>query len=149
MKKMTPTIRTAHLDDLDAVYALNQEFAKLYQAEDKLTLTLEQFKQDSEWFNCRIAVIDETIVGFSTFFTAYYTWVGKCLYIDDLFVTQSSRSQGIGEALLDDALAIAKAEDCRRVVWQVSDWNKKAQQFYLAKSAKLVSGEINCIIELD
>lgn len=28
MKKMTPTIRTAHLDDLDAVYALNQEFAK-------------------------------------------------------------------------------------------------------------------------
>lgn len=151
MTKNTLSIRTAELGDLDAVYALNQEFARLYKAEDKLTLTKGQIKQDYELkhFDCRVAVIDEQVIGFTSFFTAYYTWVGKCLYLDDLFVTQTYRSQGIGEALLDDTIAIAKAADCKRVVWQVSDWNKKAQAFYQAKNAVLVSGEINCVYEVE
>lgn len=142
-------IRTATKDELDDVYKLNQEFAKLYDAEDKLTLSCAQFKQDHDLFRCRIALVDEVIVGFATFFTAYYTWVGKCLYLDDLFVTQTYRNQGIGEMLLDDTIAIAKAEDCQRVVWQVSDWNKKAQAFYQEKKAKLISGEINCVYKID
>lgn len=151
MKNNTLSIKTAELGDIDAVYALNQEFARLYQAEDKLTLTQEQLQQDYQLnhFDCRIAVIDEQIIGFTSFFTAYYTWVGKCLYLDDLFVTQTHRSQGIGEALLDDVIAIAKAADCKRVVWQVSDWNKKAQQFYQAKNATLVVGEINCVYVIE
>lgn len=150
MKKDTLSIRTAKSEDLDAVYTLNQEFAKLYKAEDKLTLSKQQLKKDyqSKYFDCRVAVVNESIIGFTSFFTAYYTWVGKCLYLDDLFVTQTYRSQGIGEALLDDSIAIAKASDCTRVVWQVSDWNKKAQKFYQTKNATLVPGEINCVYDI-
>lgn len=151
MKNKALSIRTATSSDLDTVHTLNQEFAKLYNAEDKLTLSKVQLKKDyaSHHFSCRVAILDENIIGFTTFFTAYYTWVGKCLYLDDLFVTQTLRNQGIGEALLDDVIAIAKDDECQRVVWQVSDWNKKAQQFYQAKDATLQSGEINCIYSID
>lgn len=142
-------IKTAEPKDLDEVYALNQEFAKLYDAEDQLTLSKDRFKKDFGLFECRIATIDNDIVGFSTFFPAYYTWVGKCLYLDDLFVTQSHRNQGIGELLLDDVIAIAQESNYKRVIWQVSDWNKKAQKFYQAKNAVLVTGEINCIYEIE
>ncbi|MCF8295410.1 MAG: GNAT family N-acetyltransferase [Bacteroidales bacterium] len=36
------------------------------------------------------------IVGFALYFFAYYTWVGKCLYLDDLYVTETYRKKGIG-----------------------------------------------------
>lgn len=143
------TIRSATIDDFDAVYKLNKEFAKLYNAEDKLTLTKEQLIKDKDLFNCRVAIIDNTIVGFSSFFQAYYTWIGKAIYLDDLFVTKTHRKKGIGDALLEDVIQIAKNKDCKRVVWQVSDWNTKAQKFYLEKGATLDSNEINCVYNVD
>lgn len=142
------TLRNAKLEDFDRVYSLNQEFARLYKAEDKLTLTKEQLIKDRDLFECRVAVIDDQVIGFSTFFVAYYTWVGKAIYLDDLFVTESYRSRGIGDALLDDVINEAKRTDCKRVVWQVSEWNKKAQKFYLEKGAKLDEKEINCIYNI-
>lgn len=142
------TIRTATLEDFDAVYALNQEFARLYNAEDKLTLTKEQLIADRDLFHCRVAVVDEKIVGFSTYFTAYYTWVGKALYLDDLFVTESYRGRSIGDQLLDDVIEKAREMNCVRVVWQVSEWNKKAQEFYKYKGAIVEEGELNCVYRL-
>lgn len=143
------TIRKAEVEDFSAVYQLNREFAKLYKAEDKFTLTEEQLVKDRDLFECRVALVNDVIVGFSSFFVAYYTWVGKAIYLDDLFVTKACRGQGIGDALLDDVITIAKASDCKRVVWQVSAWNKQAQKFYLEKGAVLDKKEINCIYKID
>lgn len=143
-------IKTAiHTEDFYAVYELNKEFAKLYNAENKLTLSREQFIKDKDLFSCKVAVVDGEIVGFTTYFTAYYSWVGKAIYLDDLFVTQDYRSKGIGDALLNAVIEIAKQEDCKRVVWQVSNWNKKAQKFYIEKGAVLDENEINCVYKID
>lgn len=141
-------IREANLEDFEQIYALNKEFAQLYDAEDKFTLSKEQLIADRDLFNCRVAVIDGEVVGFTTFFTAYYTWAGKAIYLDDLFVTADQRNKGIGDKLLDDIISIAKDSNCKRVVWQVSDWNKKAQAFYKRKGAVIERGELNCIYSL-
>lgn len=141
-------IRDAGIADFDAVYALNQEFARLYKAEDKLTLTKEQLIADRDLFHCRVAEVDDKVVGFSTCFTAYYTWVGKALYLDDLFVSESHRGQSIGDKLLDDVIEKARKLNCVRVVWQVSDWNKKAHAFYERKGAIIERGELNCVYRL-
>lgn len=141
-------IRTATVEDFDAIYALNQEFAELYNAMDKLTLTKEQMIADKDLFHCRVAIVDDKIVGFSTYFPAYYTWVGKALFLDDLFVTASYRSRGIGDKLLDDVIHKARELNCVRVVWQVSEWNKKAQAFYERKGAVIETGELNCVYSL-
>lgn len=142
-------IRTAtSTEDFYAVHELNKEFARLYNAEDKLTLTKEQLIKDKDLFSCRVALVNNVIIGFTTYFTAYYTWVGKAIYLDDLFVTQNFRGQGIGDTLLDDVIKTAKESSCKRVVWQVSDWNKKAQKFYIEKGAVLDENEINCVYKI-
>lgn len=141
-------IRDASITDFDAVYALNQEFARLYKSEDKLTLTKEQLIADRDLFHCRVAEVGGKVVGFSTCFMAYYTWVGKALYLDDLFVTESHRDQNIGDKLLNDVIEKAGELNCVRVVWQVSDWNKKAQAFYKRKGAIIERGELNCVYRL-
>lgn len=141
-------IRDAEIKDFNRIYELNQEFARLYNAEDKLTLEKDQLIKDRDLFKCRVAIVDDIIVGFTTYFTAYYTWVGKAIYLDDLFVTEEYRGRNIGDKLLDDVIEVARQNQCVRVVWQVSEWNKKAQKFYLNKGAKIDSGELNCIFEI-
>lgn len=141
-------IRDAEIKDFNRIYELNQEFARLYNAEDKLTLEKDQLIKDRDLFKCRVAIVDDIIVGFTTYFTAYYTWVGKAIYLDDLFVTEEYRGRNIGDKLLDDVIEVARQNHCVRVVWQVSEWNKKAQKFYLNKGAKIDSGELNCIFEI-
>lgn len=143
------TIRTATIDDFERVYELNKEFAKLYNAEDKFQITKEQFIKDKDLFKCRVAVIDDIIIGFSTFFIAYYTWVGKAIYLDDLFVTKNYRNKQIGNVLLDDVIEMAKKMSCKKVIWKVSEGNEKAQKFYLYKGAVIDRSEVTCVYNIN
>lgn len=51
------------------------------------------------------------MVGIATYFYTYYTWVGKSLYLDDLYVLQAYRGQKVGKSLLARLFTIAKAEN--------------------------------------
>ncbi len=78
------------------------------------------------------------------YFIAYYTWVGKSLYLDDLYVKEAYRQHKIGSALLSRVFEAALAENCKRVRWQVLRWNEPAIRFY-EKSGALIDGEwLNC-----
>jgi diamine N-acetyltransferase len=143
------SIRDVIPDELSAVYALNMEFAQLYDAVDKFTLSKEEFIADQNCYRCRVAIVNKKIVGFSTTFLAYYTWVGKALYLDDLFVTQDCRNHGVGAKLFEDAIQLAKNENCKRLVWQVSAWNEKAQQFYKGYGAHIYAGVLNSFLDID
>jgi GNAT superfamily N-acetyltransferase len=60
------------------------------------------------------------------YFFAYFTWMGKSLYLDDLYVKESFRGNKIGSNLLKEIFEFAKQEKCKRVRWQVLNWNKPA-----------------------
>ena len=105
---------------------------------------VDQMIEDKEHFTCLIALVKDQIVGFSTYFTAYYSWSGKAIYLDDLYVMQTYRGLGIGSMLFERVLEIAKNEHCKKVKWQVSNWNSKAIEFYLKRGAKIDEVEINC-----
>ena len=112
---MNVIIRKARDEDYSKVYYLNLEFANLYNAKDMFTLSREQFIHDKDLYCCKVAEIEDgNIIGFTTSFVAYYSWIGKVLYLDDLFVTSDMRNHGIGEKLLDDAILIAKDSKCKR-----------------------------------
>lgn len=100
---------------------------------------------DEDIFNCLVAESDDKeIVGFATFFFTYYSWSGKGLYLDDLYVKETCRKQAVGKKLLDKIIEIAKEENCKRVRWLVSGWNKDAIDFYKKMGAVIDSTDINC-----
>lgn len=128
-----------------SVIQLIKEFAAFIKTPEKVSITVEQMIQDKEYFNCLVAVNEsDEIVGFATYFYTFYSWTGKSLYLDDLFVPEQYRGKKIGSRLLDQAFEIAKRENCRKIRWQVSNWNAKAIAFYKQKGATIDETEINC-----
>ncbi len=146
---MNVLIRPATENDIEAVYALLLEFVAFHGSSDKVYTTVEQLKHDKDLFQCLVAEThDKRIVGFASHFFTYYSWSGKALYIDDLYVTQSCRKQGIGKQLLDAIVQKAKDNNCFKVRWQTSKWNNNTIAFYKSYGAEMDEVEINCDYQL-
>ncbi len=142
-------IRKAGPEDFVYVYALIREFAVFIQTPEKVVTSPARMVADKDYFHCYVAVDEEKIIGFATYFIAYYSWTGKTIYLDDLYVKENYRGQGIGNALFDSVIQTAKNENCRKVRWQVSKWNSKAIAFYKKRGATIDEVEINCDLILN
>ncbi len=142
---MSIQIRKATEADFPAILRLIKELALFEKAPEKVTNSVEQMKEEQNLFRCIVA---ETkggeIVGMALWFYAYYTWVGKSLYLDDLYVKETYRKNKIGTALLNEVMAVAKAENCKRVRWQVLNWNKNAIAMYKKAGAFIDDEWLNC-----
>lgn len=146
---MDITIRPANQKDFPSILHLIKEFALFQQTPGKVTITLEQMDKEKELFQCLVAETgSHEIVGFASFFFAYYSWTGKALYLDDLYVTEPFRNQNIGSLLLNTVIDLAKTTQCRKLRWQVSNWNDAAIGFYKKMGASIDEVEINCDLEL-
>jgi GNAT superfamily N-acetyltransferase len=70
-------------------------------------------------------------IGFCVYFFSYSTWLGKPgLYLEDLYVSPSSRGSGAGKQMLRHLARIACETGCGRFEWSVLDWNEPAIGFY-------------------
>jgi predicted N-acetyltransferase YhbS len=138
-------IRYATEEDFPAILSLIRELAAFEKAPEKVTNSVEQMKQEQELFRCLVAETGtREIVGIALYFFAYFTWVGKSLYLDDLYIKKTFRKQKIGSALLKRIFEVANSEGCKRVRWQVLSWNQPALQLY-TKSGASIDGEwLNC-----
>jgi GNAT superfamily N-acetyltransferase len=75
--------------------------------------------------------------GLAIYFFNFSTWTGKHgIYLEDLFVREAARGEGIGKALLVRLAEIARAHDCARLEWSVLDWNEPAIGFYRTLGAR-------------
>jgi len=145
---MNITIRKAISTDFIEIHNLIKEFALFIKTPEKVKITPEQMVEDKNFFKCLVATKDDTIIGFATYFFSYYSWTGKAIYLDDLYVPEKYRNNGIGTMLFDEIMNIGKKENCFKMKWQVSNWNKKAQDFYKSKGAIIDDVEVNCDLEL-
>ncbi|MGE0018855.1 MAG: N-acetyltransferase family protein [Draconibacterium sp.] len=142
---MSIHIRKAEEADFPAVLEMIKGLALFEKAPEKVTNSVEQMKEEKDLFRC---VVAETktgeIVGMALWFYAYYTWVGKSLYLDDLFVKETHRKNKIGTLLLNYIMEVARNENCKRVRWQVLNWNTNAIELY-RKAGAVIDGEwLNC-----
>ena len=146
---MSITIRPGNENDYAAIHALIKEFAVFQKTPDKVTITIEQMIKEKDFFNCIVAEdsIGE-IVGFASWFFAYYSWSGRAVYLDDLYVKASCRGQNTGTKLLESIIETARKMNCKKVRWQVSNWNKPAIAFYKKIGASIDDTEINCDFNL-
>ncbi len=141
---MTIEIRPATPQDAERIWDLIHALAVYEKEPDAVQVTpailRDQLQQQRPPFECLIAELDGTSVGFALFFHNYSTWRGKQgLYLEDLFVKPECRGKGVGLALLARLAAIAVERDCARMEWSVLDWNDLAIDFYRALGAKPMS----------
>ncbi|MEO6637706.1 MAG: GNAT family N-acetyltransferase [Ginsengibacter sp.] len=142
---MTISIRKATEQDFEEVFILMKEFSLFQKTPEKLAITPGQMIREKNIFKCLIAVVDnKTIAGFASYFFTYYSWSGKGLYLDDLYVQPAFRHLDIGRKLLDAVIEIARQHECKRMRWLVSGWNANAIDFYKKIGATVDSSDINC-----
>jgi GNAT superfamily N-acetyltransferase len=137
-------IRKGYEADFEAILEMIKELALFEREPDAVINTVERMHEEKDYFQFYVAEIDGKIVGMALYFFAYYTWVGKSLYLDDLYVKPEYRGVNIGKALLEKIVAVAKEEKCKRMRWQVLDWNTTAIEFYKKMNASLSQEWINC-----
>jgi GNAT superfamily N-acetyltransferase len=139
---MSVIIRKAGVADFPAIYALLREFSLFQKTPEKMVITLEEMLEDQHLFQGLVAEEAGAIAGFATFFFSYYSWTGKAIYLDDLYVREDRRGQGTGKQLLDAVIRLAREERCKKVRWLVSKWNAPAIAFYTKMGAVIEDTEM-------
>lgn len=123
-------IRKIKINDLDRVFELLNE---LY--ENKLTYNKfkEIYKLKLNDINSYyiVAILDSKIVGVLTSeIQVKLHRERKQSFIEDLIVDKEYRNQGIGKALLQDAVDYAKSNDCEVIELTSYINNEDAHRFY-------------------
>lgn len=127
-------IRPAQPDDVPILLELIGELAEYEDLTDVIKgdahlLSTALFERKAA--EALIAEIAEEAAGYAVFFTTFSTF--ECcpgLWIEDLFVRDGWRGQGIGRALLGDIAGLAVNHGCARLEWSTLDWNEPALRFY-------------------
>ena len=134
----------------DIPFALNlvKELAAYEKAPNEVEVTIEEM---TEWgfgtdkhFDFFVALENDIIVGLALYYYKYSTWKGKCLFLEDIIVTESQRGKGLGKLLFDKVVQVSKEQKVRRMEWQVLDWNTPAIEFYKKYDATLDGEWVNC-----
>lgn len=147
---MKINIREATESDFPAILSMIKELAEFEKAPEKVTNSVEQMNREKDLFRCFVAETESNeIVGMALWFFAYYTWVGKSLYLDDLYVKEQYRKNKVGTALLRKIFEVASAEGCQRVRWQVLNWNQSAIEMYRKSGAEIDDEWLNCSFDAE
>lgn len=133
-------IRKAEKEDIPEIINLVKELAEFEKAPQEVINTGEDMINDGfanhQLFGSFVAIHKNEIIGFALYYYRYSTWKGKCLYLEDLYIKEPYRRSGAGKKLFDKIIEKAKTENCKRINWQVLDWNINAINFYDKFNAK-------------
>lgn len=149
----TINIRKATQADCTSILALVKELALFEKAPEEVTISLSELEQtgfgNSPIWWAFVAEKGNQIIGMALFYIRFSTWKGRCLYLEDLYVKESERENGVGQQLLDAIIQEAQEKKYHRVNWQVLEWNEPAIAFYQKNKARLDPEWINCSLPLD
>ena len=150
---MSAIIRIGVKSDLPRVMELIKELAVFENAPNEVEVSVDEmmnwgFGQD-KIFDFFVLEKESVIVGIAVYYYKYSTWKGKCLFLEDIIVTESERKNGYGKLLFNEVVKVAKAKKVRRMEWQVLDWNTAAIEFYKKYQANLDGEWINCKLTFD
>lgn len=135
-------IRKATKNDMPSVLELIQELATFEKEPDAVVVTVDDLVRDgfseNPLFQCFVAEVDGEIIGMALYYYRFSTWKGKTIHLEDLIVKESKRGTGAGFALYKEIIKQGKAENVRRIEWNVLDWNTPAIDFYEKSGAKVL-----------
>lgn len=129
------TIRPATAADAATLYRFICALAAYEREPDAVETTpariAAQLAEAQPPFEALIAEGPAGAVGVAVYTFTYSTWTGRpSLYLEDLIVDAAQRGGGVGRRLMERLARIARARGCKRMDWQVLDWNAPAIGFY-------------------
>jgi GNAT superfamily N-acetyltransferase len=134
MTASRPVIRDAIAADEAAWLGLWGQYLTFYKVDlpdDVTAHTWARILDPSSRVSMRVAEVDGVLAGFAIHHFHDSTWVKTpdC-YLEDLFLDASFRGRGIGRALIDDLIAITKANGWSRLYWHTDRDNATARKLY-------------------
>lgn len=131
---MTLTIRPLVQEDKQRWLQLWKGYLTFYKTEfsaEKTEITWNRLLDPDFNLYCLLAEDDELIKGMTTFNFQNSTWSenGQCL-LEDLFVDETLRGQGIGRALINAVISESRTRGCSRVYWNTDETNQTARKLY-------------------
>ncbi len=135
------TIRETSRKDIPLIYTLIRELADYEKLSHSVTADEDMLERNlfgkTKYAYVVIAEYEGVAAGQALFFYNFSTFKGKPgIYLEDLYVRPEFRNKGIGKALLNYLIELAREQDCGRVEWVVLDWNESAINFYKNMGAK-------------
>ena len=145
---MSIEIRKGTEADISQALQLVKELAVYEKAPDEVEVTPEEMLDwgfgDNKQFDFFVAIENDITIGLALYYYKYSTWKGKCLFLEDIIVTESQRGRGLGKLLFDKVVEVSKEQKVRRMEWQVLDWNTPAIEFYKKYNATFDGEWVNC-----
>ena len=139
---MSFTVRKGLKKDMQSVLNLIVELAIFEYEPNAVEVTVEDLLRDgfleTPKFKTFVAEENGIIIGMALFYERYSTWKGVSVHLEDLMVTKKKRGIGIGKALYTAVLKYGYDKKCKRISWDVLDWNKNAIDFYKNTGATIL-----------
>jgi len=141
------TLRPTTPSDIPALHALMRDFAAYEKLEHRFKITQSRLHEalftPNPPLHSIMAEADGAPIGFAIWFFLFGTFSGeRGLFVEDVYVQQTHRGQGIGLALFRHMARVAQEHGCTGMDWSVLDWNTPAIEFYRRIGAKPIEGWI-------
>jgi ribosomal protein S18 acetylase RimI-like enzyme len=131
---MAIEIRDAILADESnwrGLWAAYLTFYKVDVAPCVTNTTWKRIMDPASPINMRVALIENKVVGFAIYLNHPSTWVeNEDCYLEDLFIDETLRGQGIGRALIDNLMALGREKGWERIYWHTDENNIRARRLY-------------------
>ena len=133
---MSFLIRHGDEKDVPGMFKLVKELAEFERAPEAVVNTEHILLEDGFGKHSiyKVFIAEEVatgdVIGMALYYTAYSTWKGRIIYLDDLVVTERFRKFGIGKRLLNEVLKEAEQRGVNQIRWQVLEWNEPAIKMY-------------------
>ncbi len=134
MPASAPVIRDPRPDDEAAWRHLWSGYVDFYEAEVSEAVTAATWRRlfmpGSGMFG-RIAEWNGAVSGFTVSVVHPGSWtLAPLCYLEDLFVAPKMRGHGLGRALIEDLIAIARERGWSRIYWHTRQGNATARALY-------------------
>lgn len=127
-------IRRAQVEDFDQWSELWRGYLAFYgEPEDTQIsqITWQRFIDEQEPMHAFVAVRNGQVVGFAHLIGHRSTWSPKDrLYLNDLFVAQAHRQNGVARQLLEHARHFAASNNYEWLYWTTREGNATARTLY-------------------
>jgi len=146
------TVRPAQPEDVGLLLGLFGELAEYEHLEHELKATEEQLREalfgerpaaealiaerpagagDPRADEPTATEAEQEVLGYALFFPTFSSFLASTgVWLEDLFVREEHRGEGVGRALLSAVAALVQERGGERLEWAALDWNEPALGFY-------------------